>query len=565
MGQSDVVQSGMSDLGPRDIELGYPERSFGSARRTPASVVKGLDIHRGAMWPVSATASSEYRLRSWQASQACGRPRVWPRLGDIPGAWAPRKLRSPVEWLEVSFDPGPPAARVRVFETCAPGAAYAVLVDAGHGLELAWVGAPDPTLRDASQLLDVTLPEPSEVRTVRVYVDNTRSEWLEIDTVALLSEEAPVTRSIEAKRETLSGEVGRARRYTPREIEGVDSLVDARGVWPLGARASSEWNASSFSASQLIGRPKVWPRGGDRAGVWAPKPRKSAEEWIEATFPANTPPTRAIRVFETCSPGCTVEIRVGAGHGLKTVWRGQREELGKKRARMLEVDLAALEPVERVWCRIDNSGDYWSEIDSIALLTTPRVDPALEMARGPAYRGRRSAKLRDRLVQGARGKPVGSAHRYSFFEMMARDWRARWRGVWPASARASSSHGGAWGAGSATGTPGIFPLSGDLPGAWAPEMGAAAVDWLELAFDGGPLASGLRVFETCGAGATFAVTLVYPEGEALVWRGSPSRADGARVLEVALPQPRRIDRVGIYVDNRVAGEPQIDSVGLVVP
>ncbi|MCB9593749.1 MAG: hypothetical protein H6719_13530 [Sandaracinaceae bacterium] len=552
----------MSELGLRDIASGYPGGTFGEGRRTPASVARGLDVHRGATWPVSASASSEYRLASWKAAQACGRPKVWPLGGDRRGAWAPSALRSPVEWLELRFDPGPPTTIVRVFETCAPGAVYAVAIDCGGGLELAWLGAPDASLGTGGQLLDVTLSEPRDVHAVRVYIDNAQGWWVEIDTVALVSADAPVLLPVDASEPTSGGEA-KARRYTRREIEGIDSLVASRGVWPIAARASSEWSPTGWSAEQIVGRPNVWPKAGDHSGAWAPKQRTSDYEWIEAVFPPDTPPVRAVRVFETCAPGGAVELRVGRGSELTSVWEGEREALPVRQARVLEVDLATCEPIERVWVRIDNSGDYWCEIDSVALLTTPRRRVEAELALAAAYRGRRSATLRERLLAGFDGAPVGRGARHSFFDMMSRDWRARWRGTWPTSARASSSHGGSWGAGAATGSPGIYPLAGDLPGAWAPAEGGPKVDWLEVAFERDAKAEAIRIFETHGAGATFAVTLVHPAGESLIWKAAPEAASGARVLEIELPGLQPVEAVGVYVDNTVAGQPQIDSIGLI--
>ncbi|RLB57231.1 MAG: hypothetical protein DRJ42_01115 [Deltaproteobacteria bacterium] len=552
----------MIKLGVEDIEGGYRGGRFGEATRTPAPVARNVDVHVSATWPVSATASSQYGLSSWQAPQACGRPKVWPRSGDVPGAWAPRKKTSPVEWLEVRFDPGPPTEVIRVFETCGPGAVYAVTVDSGGGFEVVWLGPPNTKLGSTAQLLDVRLPKPQPVHEVRVYIDNTFSKWSEIDSIARLSSGAPVALDTKRTHPSTEREPAGARRYTPRQIEGIDSLVDSRGVWPISARASSEYNAGSWSAAQMVGRPKVWPRGGDRRGAWAPKMRRSADEWVEATFPRETPPTRAIRIFETCAPGSTVEVRIGTEAGLERVWQGAREEHGSREARVLEVDLPSLRRVDRVWCRIDNTGPRWSEIDSIALLTPPRRTMHDGVPRGSAYRSGADRTLRERLMRGFDGKPLGRGSRYTFFEMMSHDWRARWRGTWPASARASSSYGGYWGAGHATGSPGLYPVSGDLPGAWAPREREKGVDWLELAFDALEPVRTIRVFETYGAGATFAVTVIHGRGESLVWQDAPAPVSGAQVLEIELPRPQRIEGVCVYVDNAIPGWPQIDTVGL---
>jgi hypothetical protein len=280
-------------------------------------------------------------------------------------------------------------------------------------------------------------------------------------------------------------------------------------------------------------------------------------------FPPNTPPARAVRIFETCNPGNTIEVRVGSGKEVVRVWQGERQEVDTRKAHVLEVDLPQLTRVERVYCEIDNTAPRWTEIDSIALLTVPRARREDVSPRGAPYRGAVDETLRQRLTRrGFDGRRLGRGKRYAFFDMMAHDWRARWRGRWPESARASSSHGGQWSAGRATGSPGHYPLTGELPGAWAPE-GGRTVDWLELTYPTGPPVSAIRVFESYGAGATFAVTLVRPRGERLVWQDAPAPIAGGRVLEISLPRPQRVECLCLYVDGSVPGWRQIDTVGLI--
>ena len=64
-----------------------------------------------------------------------GPPSVFPRSGDISGAWAPKPQQSPVEWAEVEYGLAVPVTAVRVFETNRAGSTFAV-VDCTDGERL---------------------------------------------------------------------------------------------------------------------------------------------------------------------------------------------------------------------------------------------------------------------------------------------------------------------------------------------------------------------------------------------------------------------------------------------
>lgn len=133
------------------------------------------------VFAASAKASSSYG-RGWDADQAAGAPRVFPRLGDNRGAWACKDKRSRSDWLEVEF-PATEATTVLIYETCDPGAVSRVLVD---GQEV-YASSEKPGKFNRSQVLWIRLAPARSVTRVRVEVDASRVPgWPQIDAVALV-------------------------------------------------------------------------------------------------------------------------------------------------------------------------------------------------------------------------------------------------------------------------------------------------------------------------------------------------------------------------------------------
>merc|ERR1711868_87781 len=62
--------------------------------------------------------SSEYNSNSWGAIQVIGEPNVYPRYGDIQGAWAHRSASSgPGEFIEVRVENPLVVSGINVYET----------------------------------------------------------------------------------------------------------------------------------------------------------------------------------------------------------------------------------------------------------------------------------------------------------------------------------------------------------------------------------------------------------------------------------------------------------------
>lgn len=59
--------------------------------------------------------------RGWEATCIIGPPSVYPRHGDIWGAWAPLRSTGTHEWIEIEFSRPVYPTGILIFETFNPG------------------------------------------------------------------------------------------------------------------------------------------------------------------------------------------------------------------------------------------------------------------------------------------------------------------------------------------------------------------------------------------------------------------------------------------------------------
>jgi len=380
------------------------------ARYSPAQM-EGRDawsFERG-LWPSGAHASSTFG-GSWSPSALLGPPRVYPRCGDIGGAWAPGPSQSLVEWVEVEFAHELPVTAVRVFETNRPGSTFAV-VDLTHGEQLLYEGMPGT--ESGARVLEVAVDPPRVVRRLRVYVVN--PGWAEIDTVGLLSA-APLPEALRTKRppparsgclsvgavlaivalaSAVIGAVvwkgsargpspGRASiRQRPRpaltigQASIVRSHVDvndlmARSVWWASEVIgfSSEYSSTANAAAGVRFAPDVYPRNGDLSAAWASSATDAGEEWIEVRF-ASPVPAVSVLWLETFNAGAVTRVDDVTDPAAPAVlWEGAPARVAG--SVVAEVLLPARRTIGAVRLVLDSRAvPGWNEIDAIGLVAAP--------------------------------------------------------------------------------------------------------------------------------------------------------------------------------------------------
>lgn len=393
------------------VEAGVLEEHVGRARRLRPSEAPLYDpaLAERALWPTGADASSTYG-GPWSPSTMLGPPRVYPRCGDLIGAWAPAPPTSAVEWVEVRFASEIAVSALRVYETHRAGSTYAI-VDMTRGERLLYAGPVET--RDGAAVLEVQLDAPRVIKTLRVYVVN--RGWTELDAVALLAASplpmelrAPIPRpgrgallvaavvlalacagaavgvlnvggtrapsprapSLRAPRRPLPSVVstvpGAAFTYTRVAPE---LLAAGKVRWATAVSDfSTEYSTTRNAAADVVGPPDVYPRNGDIDGAWASLETDAGDEWITVRFAA---PTRATAVVwaETLSPGAVVRVDdVSDPAAPVALWSGVASP-SSAAADVAQVTLASPRTLSAVRIVLDTRRvTGWNEIDAIGLI-----------------------------------------------------------------------------------------------------------------------------------------------------------------------------------------------------
>jgi hypothetical protein len=143
-------------------------RAFGapaSWMRLPPSAA-GEPTVTGAVWAREVVRRSSQDSRDRAATQALGAPNVYPRYGDLPGAWAPSSNDAKVESIELRF---PPTAtrEIHVYETYGVGGVWMV-EDLTSGSPVAvWADAPTRVGPGEPRVLRIVLPQPRTIAMLR--------------------------------------------------------------------------------------------------------------------------------------------------------------------------------------------------------------------------------------------------------------------------------------------------------------------------------------------------------------------------------------------------------------
>ncbi len=357
-----------------------------------------------ALWPSGAEASTTFG-GSWSPSSMLGPPRVFPRHGDIGGAWAPAPRESPVEWVEARFATPLPVRAVRVFETNQAGSTFAV-VDVSHDETLLFAGP--VSSEGGARALEVLVDPPRVITAVRVYVVN--RGWTEIDTIGLVTAmPLPPTQqvAVQPRRATGCALIGLAALAVvvamsvggyllaspPRSVPSRAALPAAQSALPGGTLSfppdpvtsftsrgvvwasamvdhSSEYSATRNAASDVLGPPDVFPLSGDRDGAWASASTDGGEEWVTVRFPS---PVRAASIvwLETFHPGAVSRVDDVSDGAATTLWSGAMPAPAEP-VSAPELTLLTPRVITAVRVVLDTRRVAgWNEIDAIGLIPAP--------------------------------------------------------------------------------------------------------------------------------------------------------------------------------------------------
>jgi len=138
--------------------------------------------------------------------------------------------------------------------------------------------------------------------------------------------------------------------------------------WATGARASTEYSTTRWSAMQATGAPDT-KQAGDCESAWASKDADAGIEWLEVTFD-HAVKVGQVRVRETFNPGAVTKVELLDAEGRwRTFWEGAdpvQEAIGWLEAKGVGIATQAV--------RITlDSGRVagWNEIDAVELVGEP--------------------------------------------------------------------------------------------------------------------------------------------------------------------------------------------------
>ncbi len=376
---------------------------------------------------------------------------------------------------------------------------------------------------------------------------------------------------------------GEGARHGRGEMVQRDWRARERGVWPVEGKASTSYGYGQGAAS-VIGPPQVYPRHGDRKGAWAPRPRVSDVEWVEAVYPADTPVVSKVRVFETCMAGSTfaVTARDRAGDPQVLLWQAPpRPPRVKSEAAVVEIAVNPPRALHAVRAYVVNDGAQYTQVDTIGLVA---LDPLPEAKRAawPKKSRRGLRVVAGLLMLGVGIWFAGRACRHDAAAPVvapqaaiaggsATPWEIDQEGlakagaVWATHAVASSEYQhDRWAAAQATGAPDVFPVHGDNGKAWASYGTNDGAEWLEVSWDAPVTTRALAVVETFHPGALVRVDDLSGAQPETLWRGALSPSPESRVVRVSWAERRALSRVRLVLDTTmVSGWNEIDAVGAV--
>lgn len=166
--------------------IAVPAPAYGTAVRLTPAQLGGLTIPPGAVFATAVLGfSSQYNSGDWSAQQVLGAPNVFPRHGDLAGAWA-QAAGSPMDSVTVQF-PMTNAQEIWVYETNGEGGLFRV-DDVSGGIPVPlWTGTAAPLGDEQPRVLRIALSAPRTITALRLLTNgDAAGTYVEIDAVALV-------------------------------------------------------------------------------------------------------------------------------------------------------------------------------------------------------------------------------------------------------------------------------------------------------------------------------------------------------------------------------------------
>ncbi|XP_022313504.2 F-box/LRR-repeat protein 4-like isoform X2 [Crassostrea virginica] len=138
-----------------------------------------------------AQFSSQYDNTGWAATQVIGAPKVYPKYGDIRGAWASGS-RSNNEFIEVVYEEKVYPTEINIYETYNAGGTKSISAKADNGEWVTLYQADKIEAIKSSRIFKPRLIDANlSVDTLKIVIDcSVAGTWVEIDAVELVGSKA---------------------------------------------------------------------------------------------------------------------------------------------------------------------------------------------------------------------------------------------------------------------------------------------------------------------------------------------------------------------------------------
>lgn len=193
----------------------------------------------------------------------------------------------------------------------------------------------------------------------------------------------PHARTLTARRLLVCNDL-RFGRITPAQYAASVASIDARWAVPAPVPPpsivwaskvlgfSTEYSSSSWSASQVLGAPNVFPGTGDHVHAWASRGADDRAEWLEVGFEVPRS-VSGVEIYETFNAGAVDRVELVTASGRRiTAYAGSAQARAGSFKRQLQIACTS-EPIAAV--RVSLASQVvagWNEIDAIGVVPCTR-------------------------------------------------------------------------------------------------------------------------------------------------------------------------------------------------
>lgn len=318
-----------------------------------------------AVWASSIQGySSQYDETQWSAARALGEPDVFPRYGDLAGAWAASSRDNVYDHIDVLFPHAVDAGELWVFETNGGGVYLVSAINPDGSTTVLGMEPPQRSagISAASHIVVPVVPNRTIIG-VRIATSSALANaYAEVDAVAAIPAR-PCTDN-----RSLAPEAAEIPTGAHVAVNALPGTTPPKVVWVSSVlEYGSQYNASGWAATQVVGAPDVFPNHGDLPGAWAPARPDQAVDALRVQFPRTQ--TREIWIYETFGVGGTWMVEGEADGTPRLIWASTPSPVSPDQARVLRIVLPEPRPIEALSIAISpRAVGAYTEIDAIGLV-----------------------------------------------------------------------------------------------------------------------------------------------------------------------------------------------------